>query len=55
MALDRPVHPLGTADGATAPAAAAPVALEVAVHGYLAQMLSPPPPIFGPRLAGGKS
>ena len=55
MALDRPVHAPETADGGTATAVAAPVALGAAVHGGLAHMSPPPPPpIFGPpRRAGG--
>ncbi len=36
MALDRPVHARGTLSRTAAPAAAAPAALEVAVHGDLA-------------------
>ena len=58
MALDRPVHAPETADGGTATAVAAPVALGAAVHGGLAQMFTPPPPPppdFWPRLAGGRS
>ena len=35
MALNRPVHAPETADGATAPAVAAPVAPGSAVHGGL--------------------
>ena len=58
MALDRPVHATETADGTTARAVAAPIALGSAAHGGLAQMFTPPPPPppdFWPRLAGGKS
>ena len=39
---NKPVHAPQTADGTLAPAAAAPVALEVAVHGDLVQMFTPP-------------
>ena len=42
MALDRLVHAPEAADGTTAPAVAAPVALGSAVHGGLAQMFTPP-------------
>ena len=57
MMLDKPVHAPETADGTTAAAVAAPVALWSAVHRDLAQTFTPPPPPpdFGPRLAGGKS
>ena len=51
MALDRPVHAPEAEDGTTAPAVAAPVAPGSAAHGGLTQT----PPMFGPRLAGGKS
>ena len=54
MMLDKPVHAPETADGTTAAAAAAPVALWSAVHRDLAQTFIPSPD-FGPRLAGGKS
>ena len=37
MALDRPVHAPETADGGTAPAVAAPVALGSAAQGDIAQ------------------
>ena len=53
MAFDRPVHAPETADGATARAAVAPVALRAAAHGGLAQM-SPPPNDLWPGIAGGK-
>ena len=43
MPLDRPVHAPETADGTTAPAVAAPVALGSAAHGGLAQM---PPRVY---------
>ena len=56
MALERPVHAPETADGTTAPAVALHIAQGSAVHGGLAHMFTPPPPpIFGPRLAVGKS
>ena len=44
MTLDRPVHAPETADG---PAVAAPLASGFAAYGGLAQMFTPPPPIFG--------
>ena len=47
MALDRPVNAPETADGTTEPAVALHAALGSAVHGSLAQMFTPPPPIFG--------
>ena len=55
MALDRPVHAHGTADATTAPAVAAPLASGFAAHSGVAQMFTPPPPDFWPRLAGGRS
>ena len=47
MTLDRPVHADETADGTAALAVARHVALGFAVYGGLAQMFTPPPPIFG--------
>ena len=47
MMLDRPIHAPETAGGATAGAVALHVALRSAMHGGLAQMFTPPPPIFG--------
>ena len=38
MALDRPVHAPETADGTTARVVAAPLTLESAAHGDLAQL-----------------
>ena len=55
MTLDRPVHASETADGTTAPAVAALAALGSAMRGDLVQTFTPPPPIFGLGLAGGKS
>ena len=54
MTLDRPVHADETADGTAAHAVAAPLASGFAAYGGLAQMFTPPPPIFWPlRSAGG--
>ncbi len=50
MGLERSVHSDETADGVTLPVAPGAV-----VRGDLAQTSPPPPPIFWPRLAGGKS
>ena len=47
MTLDRPVHAPETAGGATVGAVALHVALRSSMHGGLAQMSPPPPPIFG--------
>ena len=43
---NKPLQAPETAYGATAPAVALHVALETAVHDGLAQMFTPPPPIF---------
>ena len=51
MALDRPVHAPEAEDGTTALPSLRTVAPGSAAHGGLTQT----PPIFGPRLAGGKS
>ena len=52
MTLDRPANAPETADGMTAPAGAATVALGSAVHGDLAQ---PSPPFLAWDRAGGES
>ena len=52
MTLDRPVHAPETADGTTARAVAAPVALGSVVQGGLTLTLTPD---FQAWLAGGKS
>ena len=52
MALDRPVHAPGAADGTTAPAVAVPTAPGSAVHGDLTLTLTPD---FQSWLAGGES
>ena len=55
MAFDRPVHAREAACGMTTPAVAAPLAPGFAAYGGLAQMFTPPPPDFWPRLPGGNS
>ena len=52
IAFDRPVHAPETADGTTARAVAAPLALGAAVHGGLTLTLTPD---FQSWLAGGDS
>ena len=52
---NKPVHAPETADATTRSSVALHVAPEAAVHGGLAQMFTPPPPDFWPRLAGGRS
>ena len=49
---NKPLQAPETADGTTAPAVAAPLASGFAAYGGLAQMFTPPPPIFGPGKPG---
>ena len=52
---NKPLQAREAACSMTAPAVAAPLASGFAAHSGVAQMFTPPPPDFWPRLAGGRS